>query len=312
MQFDDSYFEGETREDFYIRPMMKRAWAAQLDVLHEIDRICKRHNIVYFADWGTLLGAVRHKGFIPWDDDLDIGMKREDYDRFMYYGPKELSGGMELINSYTESVYHQIMGRVVNGRGLNLSREYLDKYHGCPYMVGVDIFPQDYIPRDKQDETDQLELLKAANLLMQIWESENSSQEEKQSCLEELANLTGVPTNPEMPIQQQLCQLCDRICAMYSSDESDEMAQLCLLASDENYRLPKSCYAVMLDMPFENTTIPVPVGYDQILRLRYGEDYMTPVKHWNTHTYPFFKPQEEMLRELCKSVNKEMPRGFAE
>ena len=95
MKFDNSYFDGETREDFYIRPMIKRAWAAQMEILEEIDRICKKHGITYFAEWGTLLGTVRHKGFIPWDDDLDIGMKREDYDRFMHYAPKELSGGME-------------------------------------------------------------------------------------------------------------------------------------------------------------------------------------------------------------------------
>ena len=312
MKFDNSYFEGETREDFYIRPMIKRAWAAQIEILQEIDRICKKHDIMYFAEWGTLLGTVRHKGFIPWDDDLDIGMKREDYDKFMYYAPKELSDGMELINSYTESMYHQIMARVVNGRGLNLKAEYLDKYHGCPYMVGVDIFPQDYIPRNKEDEESQLELLKAANILMKVWESGEGDESSKKECLEELEELTGVTIDEDKPIEQQLCQLSDRICAMYTKDEADAISQLCLLAADENYRLPKECYENVIEMPFENILMPVPVGYDQVLRLRYGNDYMTPVKHWDTHVYPFFKPQEEMLREICKNINKEMPQCFAE
>ena len=65
-------------------------------------------------------------------------------------------------------------------------------------------------------------------------------------------------------------------------------------------------------MPFENIMMPVPVGYEQVLKLRYGENYMTPVKQWGTHVYPFFKPQEEMLREICKNLNKEMPQCFAE
>ena len=77
LQFEDSFFEGETRHDFFIEPMMKRAWAASMEVLAEIDRICKKHEIKYFAYWGTLLGAVRHKGFIPWDDDIDIAIDRK-------------------------------------------------------------------------------------------------------------------------------------------------------------------------------------------------------------------------------------------
>lgn len=312
MKFDDSYFDGETREDFYIRPMIKRAWAAQLEILEEIDRICKKHEITYFAEWGTLLGTVRHKGFIPWDDDLDIGMKRDDYDRFMYYAPKELSGGMELINSYTESKYHQIMARVLNGRKLNLREEYLNRYHGCPYVVGVDIFPQDYVPRNKEDEESQLELLKAANVLMKVWESGEGDERAKKDCLEELEALTGVTLDQNKPIEQQLCMLSDRICAMYTKEEADDISQLCMLATDENYRLPKECYENVIEMPFENIMMPVPIGYERVLRLRYGENYMIPVKKWGTHVYPFFKPQEEMLMEVCKNLNKEMPQCFAE
>lgn len=312
MRFDNSFFEGETREDFYIRPMVKRAWAAQLEVLQEIDRVCKKHKITYFAEWGTLLGTVRHKGFIPWDDDIDIGMKREDYDRFMYLAPKELSGGMELINSYTNSMYYQVMAVVTNGKKINLKAEYLEKYHGCPYVVGIDIFPQDYVPRNKEDETSQLELLKAANMLIKIWKLEEADAKAKRECLKELEEMTGVIIDESQPVEQQLCQLSDRICAMYTGEEADEISQLCLLASNPNYRLPKECYEQVIEMPFENIMMPVPVGYEQVLRLRYGKDYMIPVKNWGSHVYPFFNPQEEMLREICKNMNKEMPQCFAE
>ena len=72
MNHSIDFFRDEVRNGFYIPTAIKQAWVCSLDVLAEIDRICTAHNITYYADWGTLLGAVRHGGFIPWDDDLDI------------------------------------------------------------------------------------------------------------------------------------------------------------------------------------------------------------------------------------------------
>lgn len=66
MQFTQNFFNPEIREGFEISAMMKRAWAAQMEVLQVVADICKKNGLEYFADWGTLLGAVRHQGFIPW------------------------------------------------------------------------------------------------------------------------------------------------------------------------------------------------------------------------------------------------------
>ena len=96
MQFPDSFFEDEVRDGFYVPALIKRSWAAQLELLGEIAAVCRRHHIRWFAMWGTLLGAVRHGGFIPWDDDLDIGMLRDDYNRFMSVAKQELPEGYYL------------------------------------------------------------------------------------------------------------------------------------------------------------------------------------------------------------------------
>lgn len=71
--------------------ILRKVQLAQLDMAKEVKRICNKYNINYFMDSGTLLGAVRHKGFIPWDDDLDFGMLREDYEKFLKVAPTELN-----------------------------------------------------------------------------------------------------------------------------------------------------------------------------------------------------------------------------
>ena len=89
-ELEDSFFRDETRDGFAVPGLMKRCWGAQLRVLEEFDRICEKHGIRWFAFCGTLLGAVRHKGFVPWDDDVDIAMLREDYENFLGVAPLEL------------------------------------------------------------------------------------------------------------------------------------------------------------------------------------------------------------------------------
>lgn len=152
MTFSEKYFEDEVREGFYVPSMIKRAWAAELEVLAQIDRICTKYNIQYFAEWGTLLGAVRHNGFIPWDDDIDIGMKRADYERFLEVAQKELPEGYKINNCRNKHDFWLFLARVMNTGHICFDDEYLKRNHGFPYIAGVDIFLMDYVSRDEEKE----------------------------------------------------------------------------------------------------------------------------------------------------------------
>lgn len=81
---------------------LRKAQNISFDILIEFDRVCKKNNLTYWIDFGTLLGAVRHKGFIPWDDDIDLSMPVDDYNMFMALGQKELSDGYFLQTDKTD------------------------------------------------------------------------------------------------------------------------------------------------------------------------------------------------------------------
>ena len=322
MYFDPSFFQAEDRDGFHIKSMVKRCWAVQMDVLQQVDIICKRHNIMYYAECGTLLGAVRHQGFIPWDDDLDIGMRRVDYTRFLHYAKKELPEGYLVTNVHNHTNHTQLITRVLNCSQITTEPTHLNRFYGFPYVGGIDIFITDNIPMNKEEEEIQLNLLAAVNSLGLNWNNnyENDdlnsdivrTEEEKMEIVRQIEELCNVRMNPNQSIKQQLLVLSDRICAMYWEDEPNEVSLLPDLFLNREFRFPIDCYKSTIEVPFEHMTIPIPVGYDYILKKRYGENYMTPVQTTSSHNYPFYGNQEQQLFEEYQKRNMEIPAYLKE
>ena len=92
---------------------LRKVQLVQLEIAKEIARICEENKINYYLIGGTLLGAIRHKGFIPWDDDLDIGMIRSDYEKFMQIAPKCLDDKYALIDWKSDLIYPHPMGKII-------------------------------------------------------------------------------------------------------------------------------------------------------------------------------------------------------
>ena len=160
IEFPKEYFNPEMRCGHLVSGTMKTVWAAQLEVLVRIAEICERHGLQFYAMFGTLLGAVRHKGYIPWDDDLDIGMLREDYMGFLEVAAQELPPEYQILGVYTDPEGVSSGTRVTNGIRIDLAEKRMEEYHGCPFVVGIDIFPLDYEPLDAGARAEQYERLR--------------------------------------------------------------------------------------------------------------------------------------------------------
>lgn len=318
MQFQEEFFLEEEREGFVVSSMMKRSWAAQMEVLHEICRVCKALDIPFFADWGTLLGAVRHHGFVPWDDDIDIGMLRKDYLRFLQEAPKLLEAWYEIKSVYNDPTDDIIKARVINGRHINFDEDFLEKFHRCPYVVGVDIFPIDNIPSDKE-KLDQL--VTELKFLLKVEASipqEGPYDEETLSLVKKVEKNYGMPIDYQNRLPHEIKKIFDMVSARYVNEDTSEVSCMMALAADWDwYHCKRSWYDGYIEMPFENMKIPVPCGYDGILKCNYGEDYMTPKNTGSSHDYPFYKEQmlglkEVMEKEFQTTLSEEQMYGLIE
>lgn len=293
-KFSQEYYAGEEREGYYVEEQMKRAWAAQIELLEIIDFICKKHGITYYADWGTLLGAVRHKGFIPWDDDMDITMKRADYNRFISIANRELPEGIFLHSIYTQTEYRELFARVVNSHQINFTEEHLSRWHGCPYIVGIDIFPMDNLPWDIEEEEMQMKLLGISLRTLQAFVRKEEGWE---TYVEQMEALCGVAFDRTKDLENQILRVTDGIRQMYDEDGGD-YTQLTVYIQNKEYRIPPEYLDEIIWKPFEVIELPVPKEYDAILTRMYG-DYKIPEQKVS-HDYPFYKKQQEIVDDYRK------------
>lgn len=133
-------------------PELRAVHEASLDILREIDRLCRKHGIKYRLDSGSLLGAVRHKGFIPWDDDIDLVFRRAEFRKFCLAAEQELSERFQLIlpNEYRGGkAFYDFVPRVIYKNSRRHSDDSLQEfYEGKLNHLWVDIFILDSLPKD--------------------------------------------------------------------------------------------------------------------------------------------------------------------
>ena len=299
MTFEREFFYDEVRDGFYISGIIKRFWAYELTILSEIDRICKKYNIPYYADGGTLLGAVRDGQFIAWDDDIDIMMLRKDYNRFAQIAqkelPEELSFNSLEVNKDCEALAASV-GKQVVGFGAELLR----KYHEYPYAGSVDIFIVDELEKDSELEEHRSLLLRRILFLIEAIEKHGKSKAVLKE-INEIEKILKIQFNKRNALKPQLRRVMDTIFQEFNGREGDQLAIMQFYAFLGTCKYPRSAFDKSKWTPFCGMQLPIPEDYDAVLRAEYG-DYHKKVKCGGGHGYPCLKKYEKKLKDLMKGA----------
>ena len=237
----------------------------ELEILIRIDKFCREHAIRYYLTYGTLLGAVRHGGFIPWDDDIDIAMPREDYERFFELFPEEnLDAHLKMISHRDKSSIYPFL-KIVDERTIVVATPIKKKYHTGAY---VDIFPIDGLDRSDKIFRDVDRLSRWSP-----W-------------------VVGDPAGATTPLRGFVKRLvqpffsrfdlhrqCDKIEAAATAhplEEGGDLAQLVWNFAGTKSRMPYA-FLEQVEIEFEGHSFTTTAMWDEFLTAMYG-DYMTPPK----------------------------------
>ena len=230
----------------------------QMGILDHIHQFCESHRITYFLSSGSLIGAVRHKGYIPWDDDLDIYMPRSEYEKFVQ-AYHDTTGVYRILNPKKESHYFYTFAKVVDQRTLMVE----DETQGYEIGVYVDVFPVDYVPEDmKQRE----KVFRRKRLLYKIRRSKLSQQNPYKSALAYWCyRLLPVTVN-------QLNRWIENL--IVRKGPTQMVCNMTEAGPGLTHCFPAACMDSVTDIAFEDRIYKTMVGYKKYLECTYG-DYMT-------------------------------------
>ena len=284
---DSSFYDEEERCGFLVTRDRKKVWAIELDLLLRFDAVCRKHGLKYFLMDGSLLGVVRHKGFIPWDDDIDVGMMREDYDRLMSLG-SEFQEPYFLQIPGVDSGYYYGFAKLRNSRTTCLVKNF--RYR--PFNHGIFI---DIMPYDRWDETGE-GVFKEINSLcynQSTWMRLNNpylSPNDKKRVLD----YDG--SDPDV-VRRRIDELC---CTWQCVDTNWVAQAVCASTGFEHHLYKRHCFESFVPGSFEGLQFPIQSNWDEYLRTLCGEYWkFPPVSERGTwHSYYVFDPDRPYKQYL--------------
>lgn len=289
LQLPEGFLDEEVRCDYLVTSKTKELWAILLDLLTEFDRVCKKHNIVYFASGGTMLGAVRHHGFIPWDDDIDLMMFRDQYIRLCEVAPQEFKHPYFFQTEYTDFGTLRGHAQLRNSETsaiLSKETEYKLQFN---QGIFIDIFPLDNVVDDPvlfEQQYHDAERYKRLAYKWSSWSPVRLSHKSIhfKSVKYIFKRFVGTLLHPLIKHMTNLYyNKFEQTCQKYNYLTDTKMiSTLSFVFNNPQHFKYREDYRSTVNMPFEFLEIPVGANYDSGLRKRYG-DYMSFVKGSSVH-----------------------------
>ena len=278
----EQFLKEEVRNDFLVTIDRKKLWMISLDILLEFDRVCRTNNLQYFLAGGSLLGAIRHHGFIPWDDDIDVYMLRKDFDRLPDFR-NDFKDPYFLATPYTDPGYCYAPIKIRNSNTTAL----VEKFAYEPFNQGIwlSVFAIDkWMIEGGEDKYNEIKRLLIDCATCMRMSNPNLNESDKLR----VKNYNGLS-----PIGNY--EKIHSIASQYKNCKTDYVANM--ISSVYPYKsmvYHASSFQSFEYKQFEGFEFPVPVGYDHILSTAYG-NYMTfpPVEQRGTwHEGIIFDPDK--------------------
>jgi len=269
----------------YDPQVLEKLHQVQLEILQDVDQFCEEHDLKYFVHYGSMLGAIRHHGFIPWDDDIDIAMMRRDYERFVELARKDL----RFCNKYEvlaqpDKKYPNVFAKVSKKGTRLISDEMLEM--GISWGINIDVFPLDRVPENQKDFEKKAKKAFFLSKLMYLYYY-------KHPHVPGTGLVNKVLSFGCMVVHQLLvwCPLFkpERIQEIYRKNCETDLPSgnfVDYYCSFAPARLVFSCEDIFptVRIPFEHTSVCIPKDYDRMLTTIYG-DYMQlpPIEKRKNH-----------------------------
>lgn len=255
---------------------MDEAKQIELDILAFIDSFCKKHEIQYFINYGTLIGAVRHQGFIPWDDDIDVSMPREDYERFIQLFQKE-NTPYKLLSLDTDDKYYNNFIKIIDSRTTILDTRNTKTYHSG---IFIDVFPMDTF-----DDLTVIERCYKLESFKLLSFSKHKNIVYKDNPIKDLIRtffwLLLRPVSPRFFTSQIEKQI-----QKYSIKNGKYIAFIPSKFKEKEV-FDREMFNETIDIDFEHLKLPAPKEFETILKQYYG-DYMTlPPEEKRVYSHEF-------------------------
>lgn len=266
----ECFDQKEIRAGYCVSGKMKRVWKKQIDLVKVLDKICTRHNLTFYAIYGTLLGAVRHEGYIPWDDDIDVVMPRKDFEKFKQVAVNELESPYVLVPEGRKMGF--FCGGLLRLRNDDtLGADMWDAVFRQHNGIWIDILALD---RAFNNEWIQKKKVRYILFIQQsiisrlhgpktrIWMNISDSRWKKINIVCKIVSL------------KNLYIALDFFCSIGNIFDSKYVGIYTHFAGYQNQRLYKEDFEQIEKIPFEYISIPVPKGYKRVLQMTMGLDYM--------------------------------------